>query len=249
LGLPIFAIINERNPGPAHNLPIWQVARATTAAPLYFSPVKIGNRRFGDGAFGTNNPAIETYWEVRKMHGGSKNTIKLLLSIGTGGYNIDRIAEGRWKKYSTFFKAMKKLAADTASTHEMMMDYKNNWGVPYHRFNVPTKYGLGEMKLDAYKAENLDRIEKITEEYCKKIDAELLTVAKILVEQRQRKSHSSMWPLVSTGNQYRCTVENCHRSQELLPRESDLEIHIDVQHSKLKRDEVKKYVKNGSVKL
>ena len=58
---------NERNPGVAHSIPIWEVARATTAAPTYFEPIKISNRKFGDGGFGTNNPAEEMFWEVVHM--------------------------------------------------------------------------------------------------------------------------------------------------------------------------------------
>ena len=42
----------ERNPGYSQRIPIWQVARATSAAPTYFDSITIENRKYGDGGFG-----------------------------------------------------------------------------------------------------------------------------------------------------------------------------------------------------
>src|ERR1700761_3095290 len=76
--------MTERNPGIAHSISIWEAARATTAAPSYFDPIEISNRKFGDGGFGTNNPVMEMFWEVTHMNGSdaTKHGIKLILSIG-----------------------------------------------------------------------------------------------------------------------------------------------------------------------
>lgn len=53
--------ILERNPGPGDNIPIWQVARATTVASTYFDLIPIQNDTFGDGGLGSNNAAKEIF--------------------------------------------------------------------------------------------------------------------------------------------------------------------------------------------
>jgi predicted acylesterase/phospholipase RssA len=61
---------------------IWQVARATSAAPTYFLPIKIDAVLYGDGGTGWNNPAKEAIEEARKIWPG--RPIGILVSIGTG---------------------------------------------------------------------------------------------------------------------------------------------------------------------
>ena len=104
------------------------------------------------------------------------------------------------------------------------------------------------VKLDDYTA--LDKIEDITERYCQSIDDELDAVARILVDHRKERSDSEWWPLVSTGSQYRCTVTNCRRTQELLKKKKDLKKHIR-SHSVEERDNqsVDYYVEQGTVDL
>lgn len=69
------------NPGHAHRMPIWQVARATSAAPTFFEPLKAEGYMFKDGGLGTNNPASVALQEVTQLH---EQKPLLLLSIGTG---------------------------------------------------------------------------------------------------------------------------------------------------------------------
>lgn len=220
-------LITERNPGPAHSVPIWQVARATTAAPFYFDTIEISNRKFGDGGFGTNNPALEMWNEVSQMSGNDPYSIKLLISIGTGESTISRFEKGAFKKALGYINAARKLASDSEDTHKTMEQMKEKWGIPYHRFNVPVKFGLGEMKLDEFKSDTLDKIERDTNKYCSTIEQELEEVARVLVENRRRRSKSELWPLVSTGKQYRCTFKRCRRTQELLQRVKDLRMHLE----------------------
>jgi hypothetical protein len=237
--------VTERNPGPAHSIPIWQVARATTAAPMYFDTITISNRKFGDGGFGTNNPASELLYEVLNMNGNDTKCIKLLLSVGTGLSRISRYQDGWLGKYVGYINAMRKLASDSQKTHKDMEKTKKVWKIPYHRLNVPEELGLGEMKLDEYKQKTLAKIEKITEKYCDTIEEELLQIAKTLVEHRRRKSRSDLWSLVSTGKQYRCTFEKCRRSQELLQRKNDLHSHLKEGHDLPDKD-LRKYTLEGT---
>ena len=75
-----------RNFGPAHQIPIWQVARATTASPTFFRPAIIGDYKsdyeYVSGAFRIKNPCEQIYHEVQNMDG--INNVDIILSIGTG---------------------------------------------------------------------------------------------------------------------------------------------------------------------
>jgi Patatin-like phospholipase len=249
--------MTERNPGVAHSISIWEAARATTAAPGYFKPIEISNRKFGDGGFGTNNPAMEMFWEVTHMNGSdAKNHgIELILSIGTGESKVSRFANGRLAKYWTYFNAAKKLASDSNNAHEQMENLKNIVDVSYYRFNVPEHYKLGKIKLDEFKTtkglrgrkeSTLRMIERVTEDYLEEevVKQDIIKVARILVDQRRKRSQSDMWGLVASGRQYRCTVRGCRRCQELRARKRDLEDHLITKHN-LGTDSVAERVKLG----
>lgn len=83
------------------NFNLWQVARATSAAPVYFEPVKIkskeGNESYAliDGGLFANNPALCAYSEVRKTQFSTMLGLEgkpdrpsaknmMIVSIGTG---------------------------------------------------------------------------------------------------------------------------------------------------------------------
>lgn len=64
------------------------VARATSAAPTYFEPLRLrvgstGNRAFIDGGVHSNNPAMCAYVEARKINPDEKDDA-LVVSLGTG---------------------------------------------------------------------------------------------------------------------------------------------------------------------
>jgi patatin-like phospholipase/acyl hydrolase len=69
------------------DFPMWQVARATSAAPTYFEPARIdklngeGNWALVDGGTYANNPAMCAYAEARKL---DPDADILLVSLGTG---------------------------------------------------------------------------------------------------------------------------------------------------------------------
>jgi hypothetical protein len=85
---------HEETPGLADDELIWKVGRATSAAPTYFKPMKIGEDFFSDGGVLYNNPAEVAYDEVlykegyyarRALREQLSEPIRLVLSIGTGG--------------------------------------------------------------------------------------------------------------------------------------------------------------------
>ncbi|KAL1629248.1 hypothetical protein SLS56_005471 [Neofusicoccum ribis] len=62
---------------------IWEAARATSAAPYYFEPIKVGDYELVDGGLGANNPLGWLWTEVLGVFGASRETA-CFLSIGTG---------------------------------------------------------------------------------------------------------------------------------------------------------------------
>ncbi|HHV32904.1 CBASS cGAMP-activated phospholipase [Caproiciproducens sp. LBM24188] len=62
--------------------PLWQVARATAAAPAYFRPFEIGSHCFIDGGVFASNPALCAYAEACNAYPNEKDF--LVVSLGTG---------------------------------------------------------------------------------------------------------------------------------------------------------------------
>ncbi|KAL9099785.1 MAG: hypothetical protein Q9163_004758 [Psora crenata] len=157
----------DRNPGPAHDIPIWQVARATSAAPTYFKEAKIEGRKYLDGGFGANNPCREIYNEVRKMNNYNENCASTIISIGTGKNKKKRMASakgikevfraglGKFIDYENFAR---RWAADSETVHEDMISRgaAPNSTFKYFRFNV--EHGLDSMKLDDWRTRGRLRV-------------------------------------------------------------------------------------------
>ena len=140
-----------RNPDMAHDIPIWQVARATSAAPTYFKPPVIDGLEYLDGGFGANNPCVEIYEEVRRMNNNSQRCVSIILSIGTGKNNEARRLKGTgMQRYLNFLNFARKWAADSEQTHTEMLRAKSRDNLKYFRLNVES--GLDLMKLDEWRA-------------------------------------------------------------------------------------------------
>ena len=94
-------------------LPLWQIVRASSAAPTFFPPQKINvpddqgqihNYEFIDGGVSSyNNPSLQIFLEATDQHynyGWPTGTDKLLLlSLGTG-FNTATIDEGKASRYN-----------------------------------------------------------------------------------------------------------------------------------------------------
>lgn len=143
----------DRNPGLAHDVPIWEVARATSAAPSYFQTIKIHDPEYLDGGFGANNPCIEIYDEVRKMNNNSDDFASIIISVGTGKNNTSsRFINGSGlSRYLNYLNFARKWATNSELTHLDMLkkEKRNEIKFPYFRFNVDD--GLDIMKLDEWR--------------------------------------------------------------------------------------------------
>ena len=141
----------------AHDISIWQVARATSAAPTYFKPMVIDGLEYIDGGFGANNPCMEIFDEVRRMNNHSNACTKIILSIGTGISNKESRFNGTGlARFINYWNFARKWATDSQVTHDQMIRARSVFGFTYFRFNV--EEGLGQMKLDEWHARGPMRI-------------------------------------------------------------------------------------------
>jgi predicted acylesterase/phospholipase RssA len=62
---------------------MWEVARATSAAPVYFPPMQINGQKYFDGGLKRNNPILEVIRETHLLY-GEHATFRVVLSNGTG---------------------------------------------------------------------------------------------------------------------------------------------------------------------
>ena len=59
--------------GGAGSVPIWDVARATSAVPYYFNIATIHNEKYRDAGAGFNNPSLEAFAEINAIHRRCQN--------------------------------------------------------------------------------------------------------------------------------------------------------------------------------
>ena len=230
----------ERNPDHDCKYEIWKVGRATCAAPTYFESVKLEEEdeefEFIDGGFGANNPSDEAYTSVKQLHKDDPQSIKILVSIGTGK-NQEPSSNPRrgYAMYYEYLNAAAKWATDSERTHEVVSD-KLRKNADYCRFNV--EHGLGKMKLDAWKgprgAETLRLIQAKTDVYLQdtKVQESIKETARQLVKIRRLRAYRSdldRWERFCHGVEYSCAVETC-RHGEIYKQRQDLKQHLERSH-------------------
>lgn len=132
----------DRNLGLAHHIPIWQVAKATTAAPTYFQPVVIDGVEYTGAGFGMNNAQAEIYNEVKNMNGDTRDSI--ILSVGSGTNNIpSRNRRIRFAQYITHLQSL--FPSESEQIHRRMVSRPE-----YYRLDV--EEGLGQIKMDEWRS-------------------------------------------------------------------------------------------------
>ncbi|KAL2886234.1 FabD/lysophospholipase-like protein [Ceratocystis lukuohia] len=110
---------------------IWEVARATSAAASFFSPIEIGRDsvKFIDANFGFNNPCEILIEEAKKK--SSPDRPMIITSIGTGLGNVIEIRDTK----SSVIEALKAMASTSKqATLRLENEYRNIRG--YYRFDV-----------------------------------------------------------------------------------------------------------------
>lgn len=147
----------------ADKLSIWQVTRATSAAPFYFEMLKTGDNAFKDGGIRENNPSGAALSEFHALYDESGIEVPaLLLSVGTG--RPDTSQDGfanHWPGAFGWIPGVRKFLEKRAVIQNLLIKYtdgekqhlqtreqahgEHTW---YKRLNVSD--GLQTMHLDEW---------------------------------------------------------------------------------------------------
>ncbi|KAI9780998.1 MAG: hypothetical protein M1839_006437 [Geoglossum umbratile] len=155
---------------PSEGCTIRQACRATSAAPLFFPPVDIGNPpvKYVDGGLGLNNPIralmdeASHIWPPREGH-----KIGCIVSVGTGVPSLMPVGDS----LVPILEALKAIATDTEDAAQEFADkmaHRSGPGEPgYFRFNV--EHRLQSVGLEEWRS--MSQVKVATNNYLQKVKA------------------------------------------------------------------------------
>lgn len=185
------------NPGPASTHQIWEVARATSAAPTFFPPIHLDDKVFVDGGITANNPTQEALREVAFLHGELSGTC--VVSIGSGISNDSplpaSLLSGKRMGFTHSKETVRVLRAALTQTEltntDVNFEASMNTGFAYFRFNTMNER---DIRLDDWDASGRTRteIELSTKNYFESEDvkAQMRQCASAIVAKMAGSFHS-----------------------------------------------------------
>jgi len=225
----------------AQSFPIWQVARAATAAPTYFEPLKMEtpgstvHSVFKDAGLGpTINPTQEGILEIKDLYGES--SIGVVVSVGTAK---SRHLWGGGIRQPV--KALASMIADPEMIHTNINKESVREGFPYYRLNDPGKLNI---ELDEWEPKQrplgrkvpgsttLRRMRDAFNEWATKPETaeQFKRCASELVKRRQARTNDcAKWERFATGAQFRCQKEGCDR--EDFDNRGEFHHHLSEDHN------------------
>lgn len=158
---------------------LWEALRASSAAPTFFSEIRINGELHADGAIVANNPTAVALHEAKSMYPGVP--IELLVSLGNGVSPADQIRvagmeEGEEEKvkknmgWGDVFGSIVASATSTETVHHAMQDLFPD--DKYFRFNPitdstqidetsPETLATFVKEAQHYIAQNLDKFDEV----------------------------------------------------------------------------------------
>lgn len=159
-----FSSFNSRDTKFGPSIPIWQAARATSAAPLYFDPAVVGasHTKYLDGGLGANNPVNFAVKKAKNIW--PEVNIACLVSIGAG---FTRLKHQSTQLFG-LFKYLRSVVTETEQTAAIFASVNREMTIAsrYFRFNVD--YGEKNYSFDEQKA--IAGIEYAAKEYCARVE-------------------------------------------------------------------------------
>ena len=232
--------VNHLNPGNAHHYEIWKIARATSAAPTYFSPIDINGREYIDGGIGANNPARSALSEIKQLHGRFP---KLLISIGTGEKEKkERSKPSNVRKRRNWLNPVKiafHLALHSQVIAKEVKERCEGENVKHFRFNVP--HPMGKIKLDTWQPpdtgqETKDKMLDLTLQWLVRDynHNALCRCAQELVSCRRQRAETERWEVFAHKYVYRCPEREC-KDKTAFDSRNELRNHALYGHSLIPR--------------
>ncbi|MCJ1273979.1 hypothetical protein MMC21_001772 [Puttea exsequens] len=228
----------QENPLDRHAFAIWEVARATSAAPSFFKSVNLHDERYYDAGVDLSNPSWEILNEVSSIASNSHEAIDLLLSIGSGNASAD--------KPKLKFHGGNLLPGSShlsEAVHRKMSEVSERRLFHYYRLEVDER--LQNVRPYEWKPTDsgtttLQRVEDATAKYLKtdSVRSQCSRCARILVNRRVQRAQTMRWESFATGTRYRCPLaDECpmHITTRFANR-NDLMDHLRMQHNKAPPD-------------
>lgn len=151
---------------PPVNCSIWQAARATSAAPLFFDPISFGvpPKTYGDGGLHYNNPIRILLDESKRIWNcETQRRAGIIISIGTGKPKFRRFGKGLYE----IVKSLEAIVTNTQETEEMfaneIADLASAERPHYFRLNVDQ--GLEDIGLEEW--QEFQTLTEATDAYLK----------------------------------------------------------------------------------
>ena len=227
----------ERNPGDPNTFAIWEVARATSAAPSYFKSIRLSQARYYDAAVNLNNPSWEVLNEVNLLAEKPQDAIDLLLSIGGGN------AKANNPKAKFGNDTLLRDLTNISDVVHNKVEYESEQQLfHYYRFDV--KEGLQEVRMNEWKPKpsgsiTLKRIQEATSRYLedRKVSYLIRECAEKLVQKRAQRAQTMRWERFATGTRYKCPLDDCPISKaHRFNTRNDLMDHLRMQHDQAPPD-------------
>ena len=158
---------------------IWEAARATSAAPVYFPAIEIQGHYYFDGGLAANNPLLEVVDEASSQFPGTD--IDCIVSIGTGKGPHNEPLPPIWKQA---YAMIGRLTTTEAQYEQFMTEERYESLRPVcSRFQEAEILG----KIDLAASDQLDEIERIAEDYVSDPDVKrkIVACATRIVESRR----------------------------------------------------------------
>ncbi|KAH6707866.1 acyl transferase/acyl hydrolase/lysophospholipase [Leptodontidium sp. MPI-SDFR-AT-0119] len=157
-----------------YNCTIWEAARATSAAPLFFEPTQLSSdvsqATFVDGALHLNNPIAKVINEAEYIWPTA--AFKSIVSIGTGWIRVTGLNNSNLRLHHVVQTCVDLALNCHNEAEKFVGDRKgkelSEAGV-YHRFDVD--WGMDSVALDNW--HKMDDIDAFTQEYLGRQESEL----------------------------------------------------------------------------
>jgi hypothetical protein len=238
-----------KNPGPAHTHKVWEVARATSAAPTFFQPIRLNNKDYSDGGVGNNNPAQLMLDEVIYKAGEESLSAALgvLVSIGAGQKPTKRLRVKKKypglsslkivKEASRILRHLKDTSTDVEAIHKHVSDRcKDNKFNHYYRWTGGPE--VGGLAMDEWLPKQHGKtpptaefIEKHVKAYMAQDEQQdaLMKCARELVKRRRQRI--SFQPERGLFRRFtECSMLECQFCDDLLENREVAKSHILKQH-------------------
>jgi len=167
--LPFFFKSHRIPDDPTYDWPLWQVARATSAAPTFFPPFRLQQGEsqeyvLVDGGILVNDPAMAAYAESRNLYPQAKGHV--VVSVGTGDRN-DRITyeECRnWGKlqWATRITSVMMDSVEEATDYELRAMAGDQ--LKYFRLQVSPLTGASP-EMDDVSPQNLQALQQVARKF------------------------------------------------------------------------------------